>query len=118
MAERANERLPEEQAACEGKLAARQAKEQSTGKKPTGKASEPPKDEPHDKDPYHCTTLQADCGFSACWSCLEMLESGHEDPHVSVVRVLGRGRRRSSRGFQCPRLTGAGYEIGGYLLGC
>jgi transposase len=55
MEARARERLIEEQAAWQEKLAARQAKEQSTGKKPTGKAPQPPKEGPRDKDQYNFT---------------------------------------------------------------
>ena len=52
---RAKERLVEEQAAYQEKLAARQAKEQSSGKKPPGKAPEPPAEGPRDKDQYNFT---------------------------------------------------------------
>ena len=55
MEQRARERLIEEQAAYEEKLASRQAKEQSTGKKPRGKAPEPPKEGPRDQDQYNFT---------------------------------------------------------------
>ena len=55
MEARAKERLIEEQAAYQEKLAARQAKEQSTGKKPNGKAPAPPKEGPRDKDQYNFT---------------------------------------------------------------
>ena len=55
MEQRAKERLLEEQAAYEEKLAARQAKEQSTGKKPGGKAPQPPEEGPRDKDQYNFT---------------------------------------------------------------
>ena len=55
MEARAKERLIEEQAVYQEKLAARQAKEQSTGKKPKGKAPQPPKEGPRDKDQYNFT---------------------------------------------------------------
>jgi transposase len=55
MEARAKERLIEEQAAYQENLAAREAKEQSTGKKPRGKAPEPPKEGPRDKDQYNFT---------------------------------------------------------------
>lgn len=55
MEARAKERLLEEQAAYQEKLAARQAKEQSTGKKPRGKAPQPPAEGPRDQDQYNFT---------------------------------------------------------------
>ena len=55
MEARAKERLIEEQAAYQEKLAARQAKEQSTGKKPRGKAPQPPTEGPRDQDQYNFT---------------------------------------------------------------
>ena len=55
MEARAKERFIEEQAAYQEKLAARQTKQQSTGKKPPGKAPEPPKEGPCDKDQYNYT---------------------------------------------------------------
>lgn len=55
MEARAKERLIEEQAAYQEKLAARQTKEQSTGKKPPGKVPLPPKEGPRDKDQYNYT---------------------------------------------------------------
>ena len=55
MEQRAKERLIEEQAAYQEKLAARQAKEQSTGKKPKGKAPQPPEEGPRAKDQYNFT---------------------------------------------------------------
>lgn len=55
MEARAKERFIEEQAAYQEKLAARQIKQQSTGKKPPGKAPEPPKESPCDKDQYNYT---------------------------------------------------------------
>ena len=55
MEARAKERLIEEQAAYQEKLIARQAKEQSTGKKPRGKPTQPPKGGPRDQDQYNFT---------------------------------------------------------------
>ena len=55
MEARAKQRLLDEQAAYQEKLAARQTKEQSTGKKPPGKAPIPPKEGPRDKDQYNYT---------------------------------------------------------------
>lgn len=55
MEARAKERLIEEQAVYQEKLAARQAKEQSDGKKPRGKAPEPPKEGSRDKDQHNFT---------------------------------------------------------------
>ena len=55
MEQRARERLMEEQAAYQEKLAARQAKEQSTGKKPPGKTPAPPAEGPRAKDQYNFT---------------------------------------------------------------
>ncbi len=55
MEQRAKERLMEEQAAYQEKLAARQAKEQSTGKKPRGRDLEPPQEGPRDQDQYNFT---------------------------------------------------------------
>ncbi len=53
--QRARERLIEERAAWQEKLAARQAEEQSTGKKPRSKAPVPPIEGPCDKDQYNFT---------------------------------------------------------------
>ena len=55
MEARAKQRLIEEQAAYQEKLATRQTKEQTTGKKPTGKAPQPPQEGPRDKDQYNFT---------------------------------------------------------------
>ena len=55
METRAKERLIEEQAAYQEKLATRQAKEQATGKKPPSKAPQPPQEGPRDKDQYNFT---------------------------------------------------------------
>ena len=73
MEARAKERLKEEQAAYEEKLAARQAKEQSTGKKPKGKPPEPPKEGPRDKDQYNFTDPESRImpmrgGFEQCYN--------------------------------------------------
>ena len=55
MEARAKERLLEEQAEYEAKLAARKAKEESTGRKLRGKAPEPPKEGARPKDQYNFT---------------------------------------------------------------
>ena len=55
MEARAKERLLEEQAEYEAKLAARKAKEESTGRKPRGKVPEPPKEGARPKDQYNFT---------------------------------------------------------------
>ena len=55
MEERAEARLLGEQAEYEAKLAARQAREESTGQKAKGKAPEPPKEGPRAKDQYNFT---------------------------------------------------------------
>ena len=55
MEARAKERLIEEQVAYQEKPAIRQAKEQATGKKPTGKMPQPHHQGPRDKDQYNFT---------------------------------------------------------------
>lgn len=73
MEERAKERLVAERAEYEAKLAARQAKEQSGGKKPTGKAPAPPQEGPRDKDQYNLTDpesriMKSGKGFEQCYN--------------------------------------------------
>lgn len=73
MEERAKERLLEEQAEYEAKLAARKAKEESTGRKPSGKAPEPPKEGPRPKDQYNFTDPESRImkdggGFEQCYN--------------------------------------------------
>jgi transposase len=55
MEERAKERFAREKAEYEEKLKAREDKEKATGKKARGKAPEPPKEGPQDKDQYNFT---------------------------------------------------------------
>jgi transposase len=73
MEERAKERLVAERAEYEAKLAARQAKEESTGKKPAGKSPEPPQEGPRDKDQYNFTDpesriMKSGKGFEQCYN--------------------------------------------------
>ena len=56
---RAKQRLLDDQAAYQEKLDARQAKQQSTGKKPCGKVPQPPQEGPRDKDQYNFTDPQS-----------------------------------------------------------
>ena len=84
MESRAAERLIEEQTAYQEKLAVRQAKEQSTGKKPRGKAPEPPKEGPRDKDQYNFTDpesriMKVRGGFE---------QSYHAQAAVEVTKML------------------------------
>ena len=55
MEQRAKERLLTERAEYQTKLAERQAKEQTTGKKPKGKTPAPPQEGPREKDQYNFT---------------------------------------------------------------
>lgn len=71
--ERAKIRFEEESAAHAAKLAARHEKEQSTGKKPTGKPPEPPIQGPGSKDQYNFTDpdsrIMKDKGsFNQCYN--------------------------------------------------
>lgn len=80
MDQRATERLIEEQAAYQEKLAAREAKEQSTGKKPPGKASAPPQEGPRDKDQYNFTDpdsriMKMRGGFEQCYNAQAAVEA-------------------------------------------
>ena len=73
MEARAKERLLEEQAEYEAKLAARKAKEESTGRKPSGKAPEPPKEGARPKDQYNFTDPESRImkdggGFEQCYN--------------------------------------------------
>jgi transposase len=81
MEARAAERLIEEQAAYQEKLAARQAKEQSTGKKPTGKPPEPPQQGPRDQDQYNFTDpesriMKVRGGFEQSYNAQAAVEVG------------------------------------------
>jgi hypothetical protein len=87
MEERAKERLLEERAEYEAKLAARQAKEESTGHKARGKAPEPPKEGPQDKDQYNFTDpesrIMKDGGsFEQCYNAQAAVE-------VATMLVVG-----------------------------
>jgi transposase len=87
MEERAKERLLEEKAQYEEKLAARQAKEEATGKKPRGKAPEPPKEGPRDKDQYNFTDpesriMKAGGGFEQCYNAQAAVE-------VTTMLIVG-----------------------------
>jgi len=79
MEERAKERLLEERAEYEEKVAARKAKEESTGHKARGKAPEPPKEGPRDKDQYNFTDpesriMKAGGGFEQCYNAQAAVE--------------------------------------------
>jgi transposase len=81
MEQRARDRLIEEQAAYQEKLAARQAKEQSSGKRPRGKAPEPPKEGPRDKDQYNFTDpesriMKVRGGFEQSYNAQAAVEVG------------------------------------------
>ncbi len=87
MEARAKERLIEEQSVYQEKLAARQAKEQSTGKKPKGKPPEPPKEGPRDKDQYNYTDPESRImkmrgGFEQCYNAQAAVE-------VTTMLVVG-----------------------------
>jgi transposase len=87
MEQRARERLLEERAQYEEKLAARQAKEKSTGRKPRGKAPEPPKEGPRDEDQYNFTDpesrIMKDGGsFEQCYNA-------QADVDVATMLVVG-----------------------------
>jgi transposase len=87
MEERAKERLLEERAQYEEKIAARQAKEETTGKKSRGKAPEPPKEGPRDKDQYNFTDpesriMKAGGGFEQCYNAQAAVE-------VTTMLIVG-----------------------------
>lgn len=87
MEARAKERLIEEQAAYQEKLAVRQAKEQATGKKPKGKAPAPPKEGPRSKDQYNLTDPESRImkmrgGFEQCYNAQAAVE-------VSSMLIVG-----------------------------
>ena len=87
MEERAEERLREERAAYEEKLAARQAREESTGQKARGKAPEAPKEGPRDKDQYNFTDpesriMKAGGGFEQCYNAQAAVD-------VATMLVVG-----------------------------
>ena len=87
MEERAKERLLEEKAQYEEKLAARQAREDATGRKARGKAPEPPKEGPRDKDQYNFTDpesriMKAGSGFEQCYNAQAAVE-------VTTMLIVG-----------------------------
>ena len=87
MEARAKDRLIEEQAAYQEKLTARQAKEQSTGKKPPGKAPQPPQEGPRDKDQYNFTDpesriMKARGGFEQSYNAQAAVE-------VTTMLIVG-----------------------------
>jgi transposase len=87
MEERAKERLLEERAQYEEKIAARQATEESTGHKARGKAPEPPKEGPRDKDQYNFTDpesriMKAGGGFEQCYNAQAAVE-------VNTMLIVG-----------------------------
>jgi transposase len=87
MEERAKERLLEERAQYEEKIAARQAREETTGKKARGKAPEPPKEGPRDKDQYNFTDpesriMKAGSGFEQCYNAQAAVE-------VTTMLIVG-----------------------------
>lgn len=59
MEERAKERLLKEQAEYQAKLAAREEKEKTTGRKPRGKTPKPPRKGPQAKDQYNFTDSES-----------------------------------------------------------
>ena len=81
MEARAAQRLIEEQAAYQEKLAARQAKEQNTGKKPKGKPPQPPQQGPRDQDQYNFTDPESSImkvrgGFEQSYNAQAAVEVG------------------------------------------
>jgi transposase len=81
MEARAAERLLEEHAAYQEKLAARQTKEQDTGKKPRGKPPEPPQPGPRDQDQYNFTDpesriMKVRGGFEQSYNAQAAVEVG------------------------------------------
>ncbi|MCX6874721.1 MAG: hypothetical protein NTW21_13075, partial [Verrucomicrobia bacterium] len=78
----------EERAEYEEKLAARQAKEESTGHKARGKAPEPPQEGPQDKDQYNFTDpesrIMKDGGsFEQCYNAQAAVD-------VATMIVVGK----------------------------
>jgi transposase len=85
---RAKERLKEEQAAYEAKLAERRAKEAATGRKTRGKEPKPPKEGPSSKDQYNFTDpesriMKTGSGFQQCYNVQAAVE-------VETMLVVGR----------------------------
>lgn len=84
---RAKERLKEEQAAYEAKLAERRAKEAATGRKTRGKEPKPPKEGPSSKDQYNFTDpesriMKTGNGFQQCYNVQAAVE-------VETMLVVG-----------------------------
>ena len=79
---RAKERFEREQAEHEAKLAAREAKTRSTGKKPGGKPPEPPSEGPGPKDQINLTDEQsrimpvAGGGYGQCYNAQAAVATG------------------------------------------
>ena len=78
--ERAKERFEREHAAYEAKLAERQAKQTSTGKKPRGKDPEPPAGGPRAEDQINLTDEESRImpvpggGFDQCYNCQAVVD--------------------------------------------
>jgi len=100
MEARAAERLIEEQAAYHEKLAARQAKEQSTGKKPKGKPPEPPKEGPRHQDQYNFTDpesriMEVRGGFEQSYNAQAAVE-------VTTMLIVGQHGTRQANAKHPP----------------
>jgi transposase len=85
--ERAKERLKEERAAYEAKLAERRAKEVAAGRKTRGKEPKPPKEGPDSKDQYNFTDpesriMKTGDGFQQCYNVQAAVE-------VETMLVVG-----------------------------
>jgi transposase len=79
MEERAKERLAQEKAEHEAKLAARRAKEDATGRKAPGKEPAPPQEGPQDKDQYNFTDpesriMKTGGAFQQCYNAQAAVE--------------------------------------------
>lgn len=120
--ERAKERLKEEQAAYEAKLAGRRAKEAATGRKPRGKEPKPPKEGPSSKDQYNFTDpesriMKTGSGFQQRYNvqaAVELETMLMVGQHVSTApnvkqQLVSARAARGSRG-SCPT-DHAGNEI-------
>ena len=87
MEERAKQRFEEEKAEYETKLAARQAKEDETGRKSGGKKPKPPQEGPRPKDQYNFTDPESRImkdggGFGQCFNAQAAVE-------VETMLVVG-----------------------------
>jgi transposase len=81
MEQRAKERLKEELAEHEAKLKERAEKRQRTGRKPTGREPEPPREGPKDKDQYNFTDPESRImkhrgGFEQAYNAQAAVETG------------------------------------------